>query len=167
MSGKVMGTAHEQYTLKFTAKGDDRWVVGTDIIENVPRLVDIVSYGAAGMAVLADKDWRDYQLSFLATGTTSTPQFGFGDGIGTTWIKNITLHAGSCDRWSRRFEHGVVYLNLSKTPWTITLAEDYWNLRGSLSKNPANNGAKHPQASQLIVPAEDAVFLLNYSPPPP
>lgn len=160
--GSTVGlTPGEEYTLVFTAKGDDRWVVGSDVIEDVPRLVNIVSHGGSGRAgVLADKDWRTYYITYPATGDCQV-RFGFGETIGTNWIKDIHLKKGTANRWSREFEHGKVYLNMSQTPWTVSVGTGVvQRLAGSVEPT-VNNGAA--VNGTLTVPAQDAVFLRTWT----
>ena len=158
----ITQTVGEEYTLIFAAKGDDRWVVGGDVIEDMPRLIDVTYQGSVGVcSVLADKDWRTYYMTYAAT-TNFQPHFGFGETIGTNWIKNIQLKTGAADRWSRDFQNGKVFVNMSKTAWTNNLGTNiYWRLKGTTT-SPVNNGEQ--VSGTLVVPAEDAVFLRKTNP---
>ena len=160
--GSTVGlTAGEEYTLVFTARGDDRWVVGSEVFEDVPRLINIVAHGGSGRAgVLADKDWKTYYITYPATGDCQV-RFGFGETIGTNWIKDIQLKKGTANRWSREFEHGKVYLNMSQTPWTVSVGTGVVQRLAGSVEPAVNNGAV--VNGTLTVPAQDAVFLRTWT----
>jgi hypothetical protein len=161
---KIPQTQLDEYTLIFTAKGDDRWTACGQVFEDVPRLVDILQYGGNGMAVLADKDWRTYTMSFVASNGIKgcKVRFGVGDTIGTNWFKNIELRKGSADRWSREFQNGVVYLNMSKTAWTNNIGTGkFWKIKGSVTPL-VNDGSE--VTGTFVIPPKDAWFLRKTNP---
>ena len=168
----IQQETNQEYTLTFTAKGDDSWTVGGETFADVPRLIDILSYGREGqngMAVLADKDWRTYRLSYLAdTNSQSAAEFqvrfGISDTVGKTWFKDIKLQKGSADRWWRDFEHGVVFLNMSHSDWLVVLdpTYQYWHLKSKYTQS-INDGSA-VAADQVTVGAHEALFLRKTDP---
>ena len=154
-------TLGEEYTLIYTAKGDDRWVVGSEVFDDVPRLINVVAFGGSGRGgALADKDWRTYYMTYVATADCQV-RFGFGETKGTNWIKDIQLRKGTANRWSREFANGKVFLNMSSTPWNVDVGTGVvQRLEGAVT--PAvNNGAV--VNGMLTVPAQDAVFLRTWT----
>lgn len=156
----------EEYTLEFEARGDDAWTVNGAVYDDVPRAVMIKGPMETTLkhpwSVLVDHQWRKYRLSFIAgEKPAANIQFGCSEQVGKTFIRNVGLYRGGAERWVRRFEHGLVVLNMTTEEWNLDIPEKlYRRLKGE--QNPEiNNGAVI--SSQLTVPPNDAVFLLETS----
>jgi hypothetical protein len=167
-----------EYTLTFEAKASDRYAFmnqygQTCSFSNTPFLIRIDKIGGYVGHVLADSGWRTNTLSFKPTINTNIIVFGISETRGTVWFRNIKFQKGTTDRLSRTFEHGKVFLNMSKDKWVINradllpLANTYRYLQGTSTltnfdgtgANPKNTGAL--VGTSLTVPPNDAVFLVN------
>ncbi|GAB6140411.1 hypothetical protein JCM14076_11400 [Methylosoma difficile] len=157
-------TPGQEYTLEFDARGDDTWQYAGQVFEKVPRMLTISGAEPSGknqhpLSVLVDSRPRHYRVSFVADGSPAA-KFGISEQIGSTEISNIKLYKGSAERWSREFENGMVLLNMTKNPWIFKLKKDtFQHLKGDQNIN-INNGK--PIEDEVIVPAQDAVFLAKH-----
>jgi hypothetical protein len=160
-SGAPVLVSNREYTIEFEAAGNDRWDYGGQIFEKVPRMLAILTpHDDKQLSVLISSNWAFYRLSFYVT--TNTPLvFGVSEQIGDAKIRNIKLYQGGAERWTREFEHGRVYLNMTKTPWTVNVGTGVvQRLSGTLTTN-VNYGAT--ENGTLIVPSWDAVFLRTWT----
>jgi hypothetical protein len=153
----------KEYTLEFEARGDDVWQYQGQVFDKVPRMITlqgaITTKGERPMSVLVDSQWRSYKISFIADSSSAvTPVFGVSEQIGTTEIRNIKLHTGGAERWSREFEKGLVLLNMTNDPWTVPLNGKYKYIKGK--QDPAINSGKELE-DEVVVPSRDAVFLIK------
>lgn len=159
----------KEYTLSFDAMAEDSFVYRSETFSDMPLLIHITGHGGVQTSVLADKDWRHYTLSYPVTGAAGTchVSFGVGETIGRMWIKNIILQEGTTDRLSREFEHGKVFLNMSKNDWIISSAtrpdllpanNTYQRLDGAVTRDVNYGGAV---GTGITVPQNDAVFLIR------
>lgn len=172
ISGAPAMVAGQEYTIEFEAKGNDHWDYAAQSFDKVPRMVAVKTPQSNGNAnggqmtvLVGGTNWKSYRLSFVASANSSQLAFGCSEQIGTVSIRNIRLFAGGAERWSREFEHGRVFLNMTKTPWVVNVAaRSYRRLSGTQSPM-INNGADVPANTTVTVPAWDAVFL--YSPAQP
>jgi hypothetical protein len=157
LRGLVSG---KEYTIEFDARGGDFWhYAGQDFV-GVPRMITISgsSFDKSNkpLSVLVDSKWRTYHLSFIADGSPAAV-FGVSEQIGSTEISNIKLYAGGAERWSRRFEKGLVLLNMTNNPWSVVVPKGkYKHIKGKQA--PSVNSGKVIDA-EIIVPARDAVFF--------
>jgi len=176
-SGFISGlSTNAEYTLKFTAKGEDSYATSSGTFDQMPRWVNVSNHVSSGgnTGMLADGSWRTVYLTFKTASTASNPTFGVSETKGRTWIKDIALYKGSADRWSREFENGIVFLNATNTVWTPTLPPlpfgwKYYQLKNNTTEqaghNP-NNGSE--VIGRLVtVPPKDAVYLLKSQTAPP
>jgi len=148
-----------EYTLEFEVRGDDRWDYAGQIFERVPRAVMISGIGEGRASVNAESAWYHCRISMT---TTDAPDqnisFGVSEQIGLTEIKNIRLHEGGAERWSRDFEHGKILLNMTRRSWRCDIGPGYRKLKGTRCPE-VNTGEKVDRL--LEVPAWDAVFLVR------
>ena len=157
-------TPGQEYTIVFDARGDDKWRAAGQSFERVPRMVAIRGPLKARterpISLLVDATWRTYRISFIADGDGSKPlSFGVSEQTGDVALRNIRLYAGGVERWSREFEKGVVFMNMTSQPWTTALPQGCCRrLRGGQAPE-VNNGEE--TSRQLTVPSRDAVFLLR------
>jgi hypothetical protein len=155
-SGAPSLETNQEYTIEFEATGNDDWDVAGQTFDQVPRMLSITGPQDSELQMLVDSTWRTVRLSFFATGSAPLV-FGFSEQIGSAAIRNIRLYKGGCERWMREFEHGRVYLNMTRTPWAVDVgSEAVQRLLGT--QNPdINNG--QVVSGKLTVPSWDAVFL--------
>lgn len=161
-SGAPVLVPGQEYTLEFEAKGSDSWSVDGQVFEEVPRSLiihGVADYGYHDSAsVFLEPEWTSYRFSMIADNNTPPPlAFGFSEQVGDASIRNIRLYAGSAERWSREFEHGRVYLNMTLEPWMVDVGT------GMVQRL---NGAQIPELNNgevvngiLSIPPWDAVFL--------
>ena len=155
-----------EYTVVFDVQGDDNWNYKGETFKKVPRAIAI--QGVFGykendpVGVLIDSKWRTMQFSFQTNQKSKNNiEFGCGEQIGVTHLKNIRLYKGAIGgHWSREFEHGLVLLNTTNTPWKFQLSKNikYRRLKGKQSPK-VNNGKRI--FDNIIIPAKDAIFLIR------
>ena len=150
-----------EYTLEFEAKGNDTWEVCGELFERVPRSLmihGVANYGFQKQAsVLLHPDWTPYRFSMIAHSNATPLAFGFSEQIGTAAVRNIRLYEGGAERWSREFDRGRVYLNMTLEPWTVNVGTGVvQRLLGS--QIPAVNDGQVVNG-ELTISARDAVFL--------
>lgn len=156
-----------EYTLTFEARATGDYTLLGKSFNNTPFQICVGGFAGYQAYVLADLGWRTNTLSFKATNTPKGITFGIGETAGTVMFRNIKLKPGSSDRFSRTFQHGKVFLNMSKDSWNITLPASpaYNYLQNTLKHpdgtkaNPKNSGL--PVGTSLVVAPYDAVFLIN------
>lgn len=149
-----------EYTLQFRARGDDRWEYRGQTFEQLPRLISIQWPKRGEWSVLADSNWRDYSMSFVAENAHPRVRLslGVGEQVGATFVQNVRLFAGGGERWQRDFEHGKVLLNMTTAPWKVTVGSGYRYLCGQQAPE-VNTGKPAPEV--LTVPPGDARFLVK------
>lgn len=161
-SSKPVLKPDTEYTLEFDVRGDDQWDYAGQVFERVPRAVMIGGIGEGRASVNAESQWYHCLLSMT---TTDAPDesiaFGVSEQIGLTEMKNIRLHEGGAERWSRDFEHGKILLNMTRRPWKTDIGGAYRRLKGTRCPE-VNNGEKIN--GTIEVPAWDAVFLVKEEP---
>lgn len=160
-SGAPVLITNQEYTIEFEASGNDRWDYGGQVFDKVPRMLEIFTpQNSDRLSVLVNSNWSFYRLSFFAT--TNLPLvFGASEQIGDVKIRNIKLYQGGAERWTREFEHGRVYLNMTKTPWTVDVGTGVvQRLVGT--QNPAVNSGSVENGT-LTVPSWDAVFFRTWT----
>lgn len=181
-AANVVGDGKE-YTLTFQARATDSYTgsvtdpvshaITSYTFSNTPSLIHVYGFGGYKAWVLADQIWRTYTLSFEATNYPTNITFGISETKGIVQIKNITFQKGTTDRLSREFEHGKVFLNMSKDPWTISsnstmYPTGYSYLSGNQTNpvdagggaaNTTNSGSPVPPTGNFTVNPNDAVFL--------
>lgn len=165
-SGAPTIATNQDYTLEFEAKGNDSWTVNGQTFEKVPRSLmtdGVADYGPQIPAsVFLGTNWTFYRFSMVSDTNTPPPLvFGFSEQVGDAAIRNIHLHQGGAERWMREFEHGRVYLNMTKTPWTVNVGTGAVQRLVGTQIPEVNNGAA--ENGMLTIPAWDAVFLRTWT----
>jgi hypothetical protein len=108
--------------------------------------------------------WTQVQM-LLVPNSTGAVQLAFHLGLhaGDIWFDDVHLQAGATSVYRRDFQNGVVLVNPSTFDLTIPLERAFRKILGSV--DPAvNNGAV---VSQVVVPANDALFLIGDDQIPP
>ncbi len=119
------------------------------------------AYMRAGRAPLGDS-WREYYLSVTLPEAASAVrlEFRMGGPKGSVWVDDFELLQGEAERYSRRFQNGIVLLNATGAPWYVSLPGRYRALTGG--KTPAEDPGVNDGQTGLIaieVPAHDARIL--------
>ncbi len=122
----VAGTS---YSLQFWARSDS------------PRSITVFTQGGApdypgyglGEPISLTPAWQLFNVSFIATATANDGrlEFQFGDLAGTVWIDNVQLTAGTSNIYRRDFTNGVVLLNGTSTPQTVSLEPGFNRFTGT------------------------------------
>lgn len=177
------------YTIQFDARGEDSWIYNEQTWTDVPRLLAIrgldEAYDTEKTGVLVSDDWTHFNISIMASQNMGLPEFGFSEQYGEMAIKNLRLFKGSADRYVRKFQNGLVFLNMTDHDWFVSIdsagrvkvtgedgVKSWWDggkpsqsaQYGYLSglQNPTiNSGAVI--GSTIYVPKHDAVFLRQIS----
>ena len=159
--GSPVLATNQEYTIEFEAAGNDHWDYAGQSFDKVPRMLAILTpQNDKVLSVLVNSNWYSYRLSFFVT--TNTPLvFGASEQIGDVKIRNIKLYQGGAERWTREFEHGRVYLNMTKTPWTVNVGTGTVQRLVGIQATNVNNGAV--ENGILTVPSWDAVFLRTWT----
>ncbi len=117
------------YELSFWAKADREREITLSAQKGSP---DWRNYGLWRYVTLGP-EWQHYSVAFEATETTneSRLQFLVGAVTGTVWLDDVRLHLRGPDAFRREFERGLVLLNASRSPQTVTVGGGYARLHGS------------------------------------
>ena len=116
------------YDVSFWAKSDRPRTI-TLSAQKAGR--DWREYGLS-QQVAIDTNWKKYTVSFAATETVSDAriQFLVGETVGTVWLDEVSMAVRPPDVYQRKFTNGLVLLNGSREPQTITIAPGYARLLG-------------------------------------
>jgi hypothetical protein len=152
---------NQEYTIEFEACGNDSWNYEGQTFDKVPRALGLLTpQNDRVMTVLVNSNWTSYRLSFYVT-TNSPLVFGASEQVGDVKIRNIKLYQGGGERWAREFDHGLVLLNMTKTPWTVNVGTGAVQRLSGINTVVVNNGAV--ENGMLTVPSWDAVFLRTWT----
>ncbi|MCX6896818.1 MAG: hypothetical protein NTZ16_15280 [Verrucomicrobia bacterium] len=151
-----------EYTLEFDARGNDSWDYAGQTFPKVPRALAI--YGIANngnnnpLAIALGPVWKTYRVTLNSDSTNPPPIiFAVSEQVGNAALRNLHLYQGGAERWVRRYENGIVLLNMTKQPWTNTLTAPYRRINGT--QNPDLNDGQ-PVPANIVVPVWDALFLV-------
>lgn len=160
-SGAPVLETNQEYTIEFEATGNDQWNYAGQVFEKVPRMLAILNPQGEEINVLIDSQWRPYRLSFFCEDPSVPLVFGVSEQVGSAAIRNIRLDKGGAERWTREFEQGRVYLNMTKTPWTVDVGTGVLQrLLGT--QNPDVHDGQVVNGT-LTVPSWDAAFLRTWT----
>jgi autotransporter-associated beta strand protein len=161
-SGTPVLPTNQEYTIEFEACGNDSWNYAGQTFDKVPRMLSLLTpQDGDQLTVLVSSNWASYRLSFFSTVTNVPLVFGASEQIGDVKIRNVKLYQGGGECWMREFEHGRVYLNMTKSPWAVDVGTGVvQRLIGTQDTN-ANSGVVENGA--LTVPSRDAVFLRTWT----
>ncbi len=149
------------YTVRFRARAgafaEETAPGGRNIAVNLTGSGATVPVGV----VPVGPDWQEYLLSVTAAEDTDVRlDFGIGGSRGDLWIEGAQVYPGNADRFSRRFQGGVVLLNAGDEPFTFALDGTYRRIDGTVDPE-VNDGVAG--LIEETVPAGDARFLLTDS----
>lgn len=165
-SGVPVLVTNQEYTLEFEAKGNDSWTVHGEVFDRVPRSLTIDGVSSNGFhkpaSVFLTPDWTLYRFTIIADSNMPPPLvFGVSEQIGNASIRNIRLYQGGSERWMREFKNGRLYLNMTRTPWTVNVGTGVvQRLRGTQIPE-LNNGVG--ENGMLTIPVWDAVLLRTWT----
>ena len=108
--------------------------------------------------------WTQKQM-LLVPSSTGSVQLAFNLGLdaGDIWFDDVHLQAGATSVYRRDFQNGVVLVNPSPFDLTIPLERPFRKISGLIDPL-VNNGAI---VSQVVVPSNDALFLIGDDQIPP
>lgn len=117
------------YELSFWAKADTARTISLSSQKGSP---DWRSYGLS-QKVDVTKEWRQYRVTFEAneTVTDSRIQFFLGDRTGTVWFDGVSLKVAPQQVWRREFSGGLVVMNATRQPVTVSIGDAYERFRGA------------------------------------
>jgi hypothetical protein len=117
------------YDLAFWAKSD---VTRTITLGAQKNATPWTNYGL-GKSVTIDSAWRPYTVTFESNATANDArlQFFVGAVTGTVWLDDFHLTLHPPDVYQREFTNGMVLLNGSKAPQTLSLGKGYQRLVGT------------------------------------
>lgn len=162
---KFYGTSGDSVTLTFWARSD------------IARPIQVGVYGYTSGAMRSDWStncrqwvypgaWRPYRLSGVLTTAASesvSVAFWFGDTTGTVWIDDVSVTKGRARGGSlvREFRRGAVVVNPYGRPDTVTFGRMVRRITAYAGNTAApNNGELVAAGSPIVIPANDARFLL-------
>ena len=116
------------YDIRFWAKADQPRTIFVGIQKGVQ---DYRVY-APMQQVYIDTTWRQYTVSVESNASASDARMMLmaGNTAGTVWFDNVTMRERLPDVYIRKFTHGMVLLNGTRQPQTITLEPGYERLVG-------------------------------------
>lgn len=113
----------------------------------------------------ATRHWRHYYATLLTPDRPSHPSqrllVWLGDETSPFWLDDVELRVGGAALFTRRFERGIVLLNMTRQPYTFALPGTYRRIEGVWEMPPGgpNDGAR--RLTEETVPPWDARFLLE------
>ena len=127
--GSVSLTAGTSYQLQFWARSDAPRTIGLHAMGGAPNWT---AYGLSS-TVAINTSWSRYSVSFVATATAADGRIQFwpGDVTGNVWIDGVQLTPTPSSVYQRDYTNGVVVVNGTSTPQTITLEPGLQRFVGS------------------------------------
>jgi Carbohydrate binding domain len=112
-------TAGTEYQVDFWAKSDVYFPLHLIMQGGKPLFAN---YGMSTTLTLGS-GWNHYTISFIASNTASDGrlEFQFGCYPGNVWIDNVRFSTAPVRLYRRDFQNGVVLLNGTNTPQTLSL----------------------------------------------
>ncbi|HVO42922.1 MAG TPA: carbohydrate binding domain-containing protein, partial [Aggregatilineales bacterium] len=116
------------YNVVFWAKSDRVRPITLYAQKNGP---DWRNYGLNSHVTIGTQ-WKEYTVPFTATETASDARIHFfvGEQMGSVWIDNVRVVGRPPDIMRRDFTNGIVLLNASNKPQTISVGAGYQRLTG-------------------------------------
>lgn len=143
------------YTLQFGAQGRDTWTEtsGNSTWSSVPGFIAIrgidpdydpdgTKTNPTGVLVTNNPNFTSFNISVMAgedpnhpgTPYALMPAFGVSEQVGTTSIRNIKLYKGSAEHYARKYQNGLILLNMSANDWIVPI-----DSAGKLTLKNSNN----------------------------
>lgn len=164
--------AGKEYTLRLRVRADLKYDSVDPIFAGIPRRV-VFALSVPGLPasswvqqdVMADLQWREYWLAFVAPADSSNASIVvlLGREGGDVWLDDLRLQQGPGDVFARRFEHGAVLVNASTEPIVFDLRTLFPGMtfrRISGTQDPAVNSGQLVGPT-VTVPGRDALILLS------
>lgn len=122
----VAGTAYE---IRFLARASVARPLTVGVTKGAPNWD---GYGL-WQTVQVSTTWQEYVVPFDATATASDArlQFLFGATTGTVWLDEVRLTKRAPDVWRRDFSRGVVLVNGTAQPQTLSVGSGLRRFTGS------------------------------------
>jgi hypothetical protein len=124
-----------------------------------PRRLRVLA-GSSGAQQQLDVDatWRQYQVVFQPTTSTSDPlAFLLGTQAGDVWLDDVHFQPGVSSVWRRDFQNGIVLVNPTERTLDVQLGATYRRILGT--RSPAiNSGAS---GTSTTLGPHDALFLMR------
>lgn len=148
-----------EYSVTFWAKADHA------------RTVDVVldKSGGGGYATQLQPlttEWKRYQVRLVPNTSTTgvNVRFDMANETGSVWFDDVHVQLGVSSVYRRDFDHGIVLVNPSDSPMTVTLEKQYKKILG-IHDPVTNDGSLVSSVTlagaQFNNAVGDALFLLN------
>jgi hypothetical protein len=127
-TGGIALTEEITYDLTFRARADRERTVTVGFQKGSP---DWEIYSRFAVVRLSS-EWRDYTLTFEASGTDPDARLHFllGAETGSVWIDDVRMEIHPSEILRREFDHGLVLLNPTRAEQTIELETGWRRLEG-------------------------------------
>jgi len=149
----VAVTSGTAYTLTFRARAD-RPLNATWFISSPARAL------SAYYSFTFGTGWSTYEFPCTSLGTdpAAVLRFMLGTGVGTVWIDDVRLQAGTHpDVWRRDFAGGVSLVNPTDSPVTVDLGGTFRKIKGTQAPL-VNDGSL---VTEVTLPSKDGLVLLR------
>ncbi|MFN2299666.1 MAG: putative glycoside hydrolase [Anaerolineales bacterium] len=152
-------TAGKPYTLSFWARADRLITIDAVLQKSADPWTLYGSFGRIDLTPF----WRHYRVSAVSSAADPAAGLSFlmGAESGTVWFDGVTLQEGSDQVWRRDFEGGIVLVNPTAEPRTVSLGGQFRKIRGT--QDPAVNDGS--VVSEVTLPARDGLILLRMDDP--
>ena len=123
--------AGQEYTVSFWARAEHDYARHEPACRGVPWGMTVSLWSGRGgrpntgqHCLLVPDSWRRFHLSIAANpgSPNGRVEFEIGAEPGTLWLDDVCVHQGGADVFYRRFEHGLVLVNASRSPARFDLA---------------------------------------------
>ncbi len=117
------------YELKFRARGDHPRSLRLSTQKDKPEWDN---YGLDRKVDLTT-EWTDFVVPFTSTADArdARVQFLLGGEKGSVWVADVSLRERGPDLYRRDFERGVVFLNATQSPQTVSVGPGLARLKGA------------------------------------
>ena len=118
-----------EYEVQFWARADSPLPIQLATQGGPP---DYLPYGL-GATVNLDSTWRQYSVSFVSPVTASDArlEFWFGEYAGHYWLDDVEFSQAPTRLYRRDFSNGIVLLNGTASPQTISLENGFQRFTGT------------------------------------
>jgi hypothetical protein len=127
--GNLQLTAGQEYEVQFQARG------GAPLTFEISTQGGTAPYASYGLnsTVTISQNWAQYSVYFVASATASDGilEFRVGNQAGDIWLDNVQLVTAPTRIYRRDFTNGVVLLNGTSSPQTISLESGLTRFTGS------------------------------------
>ena len=148
-------TKNKEYTITFRARADRSRFISIWAQHNIDPWNIWLDFGDAYLTT----SWRTYSFSAKSLGSDAraTLQFNLGKTVGTVWLDDIRVQAGSTQIYRRDYSGGIVLVNATANARTIPLGGTFRKIKGRQVPS-INNGAL---VNVVTLSAYDGLILLR------